>query len=143
MADVALRPRFRSAEVARQRDLRLAEIVQQRDVPEAVGSLAFSGVVYPDGHPYHRALRGDSASVAGFDSAAVRERYRATFRPERATMVVTGDITLAEAQRAVEREFGRWRGAAIDTAAPGAPRRRLPPDRGRSISSTGPGRRSR
>ena len=120
MADVAVRPTFASAEVARQRDLRLAEIVQERDIPEAVGSLAFAGVVYPEGHPYHRALGGDSASVARFDSAAVRAFYRMTFRPERATMIVTGDITLAEARRAVEREFGGWRGEGIDTAPPRA-----------------------
>ena len=121
MADVTLRPTFASAEVKRQRDLRLAQILQQRDRPEVVASLAFNAIVYPEGHPYHDPLGGDSASTARLDSAAVRDFYRRTVVPRGATMVVTGDVTLAEARRLVQKHFGAWRGAAAAPAGDSTP----------------------
>jgi len=115
MADVALRPVFSSAEVKRQRDLRLANLVQQRDNPGAVASLHYNAIVFPEGHPYHRPLGGDSASTAGLDSATVRAFYQRAFRPDRATIVITGDITLPEARAELERRFGSWKALGMAT----------------------------
>jgi len=108
MADVALRPAFTAAEVKRQRDLRLANLVQQRDNPGAVAGLHYSALVFPANHPYHRPLGGDSASTAALDSSTVRRFYQRSFRPDRATVVVTGDITLPEAREEIGRRFGAW-----------------------------------
>jgi zinc protease len=108
MADVALRPSFKAADVARERDLRLAQIVQQRDQPGGMAALAFSAIMFPAGHPYHRPLGGDSAGVTGLDSATVRGFYQRVFRPDRAELVITGDITLAEAKTLVAGRFGKW-----------------------------------
>ena len=115
MADVALRPTFSSAEVTRQRDLRLAGILQQRDQPNAMASLAFNALLFPATHPYHQPLGGDSAATAGLDSAAIRAFYSASMSPGNATMVVAGDITLAEAKASIERRFGNWRGRSLTT----------------------------
>jgi zinc protease len=109
MATVALKPSFRSDVVKRQRDLRLAAILQQRDEPDVVAGKTFDALVFPAGHPYHEPLIGDSGSTVSLDSTMVREFYRRTFRPDRATMIVSGDITLPEARTMVEREFGAWR----------------------------------
>jgi zinc protease len=95
MSAVALRPTFKAAEVARQRDLRLAAILQQQDEPQVVASLAFNALVFPAGHPYHASLTGDSASTVALDSATVRDFYRREFVPTGADLIVTGDITLA------------------------------------------------
>jgi predicted Zn-dependent peptidase len=112
MADVALRPTFRAVEVTRQRDLRLASILQQRDQPNAMAALAFNALLFPSTHPYHQPLGGDSTATAGLDSAKVRAFYSANMSPANATMVIAGDITLAEARTAIERRFGNWRGRA-------------------------------
>ncbi|MFL5403855.1 MAG: M16 family metallopeptidase [Gemmatimonadales bacterium] len=109
MATVVLDPSFRSRDVNRQRDLRLAAILQQRDRPDVVASLAFNALVFPGGHPYHQPLTGDSAATASLDSALVREFYRRSFRPDRASMILSGDITLEQARRIVTRAFGRWK----------------------------------
>lgn len=116
MADVALRPTFKSAEVRRQRDLRLASILQQRDQPNAIASLVFNALLYPASHPYHQPLSGDSASTAGLDSARVRAFYTANFAPANAVMIVAGDVTMAEVRRAIEQRFGAWR-ARPETAS--------------------------
>ena len=118
MADVAMRPAFHQGEVARQRDLRLANILQQRDQPNTMAALAFNALVYPAGHPYHHLLGGDSITTSGLDSAKVRAFYNAHYSPGNATLVIAGDITLAEARAAVAQRFGSWRAPAAG-AAPG------------------------
>ncbi|MEX2180643.1 MAG: pitrilysin family protein [Gemmatimonadaceae bacterium] len=108
MADVVLRPLFNAADVRRQRDLRLAGLLQQKDQPRALASLAFNTLLFPDGHPYHRPLGGDSASTAQLDSAMVRNFHAGTFRPGRATFTVVGDLGDTEARALLGQRFGSW-----------------------------------
>ena len=118
MADVLLRPTFSVVDVNRQRDLRLAAILQQRDQPGAVAALVTSKVVYPETHPYHDPLGGDSASTAGLDSAMVRDFWQRAADPRRATLIVTGDISLAEARALAQQKLGSWRSPARPLVAP-------------------------
>jgi zinc protease len=120
-ADVVLRPRFTAADIARQRGLRLASILQQRDQPGSVAGLVFNAMVFPAGHPYHSPLNGDSASTAALDSAGVRDFWRRAADPRRATLVVTGDVTLAEVRALAQRLFGGWKAPAMPLPAPGTP----------------------
>ena len=108
LADLALRPTFTSADVARERELRLADIIQQQDEPGTTARLAFSAITFPAGHPYHRPIDGDSASTARLDSTAVRGFYQRLFKPDQAEFIITGDLTLAEAKREIAARFGRW-----------------------------------
>jgi zinc protease len=126
MADVALRPAFQTSEITRQRELRLANLIQQRDVPAVVATLAYNAIVFPDAHPYHRPLGGDSASTVALDSAQVRAFYAQAARPDRATLIVTGDVTLAEARTEVERRFGMWKAGMPATVSSSGPSAQLP-----------------
>jgi zinc protease len=126
MAEVALEPTFRSKEVNRQQDLRLAAILQQRDDPDVVAALAFNSRVFPQGHPYHEPLIGDSAATSKLDSAMVRSFYTRSFQPSRATMIVSGDITLGEAKQIVNGSFGAWRAPAPDSLANASGRDSVP-----------------
>jgi predicted Zn-dependent peptidase len=83
-----------------------------------MAELAFNAVVFPDGHPYHRPLGGDSTSVAALDSVLVQNFYRRTFQPDQAEFIVTGDITLAEAERELMARFGRWRSDRLPRLKP-------------------------
>jgi predicted Zn-dependent peptidase len=129
LADLALRPRFRSEDIARERDLRLTEIIQQRDEPEQMADLAFQAVVFPAGHPYHRPLEGDSAATTRLDSATVRGFYATTFRPDQATFIITGDITPAEARALIAERFGKWIQNRMAVRRPPIPRPVAPPSR--------------
>ncbi len=121
MADVVLRPSFSGAEVKRQRDLRLANLIQQRDQPTAVANLAYNATVFPQGHPYHRPIGGDSVSTSALDSATVRQFYARTMSPSQAVAIVTGDVTLAEVRREIEGRFGSWRPAGPTATSASSP----------------------
>lgn len=116
MADVVLRPAFAAADVARQRDLRLAAILQGRDRPEAVAQVVFGRTVFPAGHPYHHPLTGDSLTTTALDSAMVREFWTRAADPRRATLILAGDITLAQARQLVAQRFGGWKVPAAPIA---------------------------
>lgn len=111
-ADVVLRPTFAATDIKRQRDLRLASILQQRDQPGAVAGLVFNSMVFPAGHPYHAPINGDSAATATLDSAGVREFWRRAADPRRATLVVAGDVTLAEVRALAQKLYGAWKAPA-------------------------------
>ncbi len=71
--------------------------------------LAFSVLgqtLYPPGHPYHWPVIGSMAdlSAASFDDVAAF--FRTYYTPNNASVVVAGDIDLAEARRLVEAYYG-------------------------------------
>lgn len=109
LADVILRPRFASPDIARERDLRLAQLLQQRDQPNAVATMVLGRALYPEGHPYSSPINGDSASVATFDSASARNFWNSVADPRRSTLIVAGDLTAAEARAMVQKALGEWR----------------------------------
>ena len=118
MADIVLRPTFRSDNVKQQRDLRLQSLLQRRDQPTQLAALAFNQIVFPEGHPYHYATDGDSASTAALDSARVHTFYQRAFVPERAKFVVVGDVTKSEMQTLLGSRFGAWKHAAEPVTIP-------------------------
>ena len=118
MADVVLRPSFRSDNVKAQRDLRFQSLLQRRDQPTQVAALAFNQIVFPAGHPYHNAADGDSTATAALDSARVRSFYEHAFVPERAKFVVVGDVTEPEMRTLLASRFGSWKKSSDAIALP-------------------------
>ncbi len=121
MSDVVLRPSFRTKDVVRQRDLRQADLAQRKDQPETIAFLTAAAVLFPEAHPYHRPIGGDSAGTALLDSATVRRFYIMVARPDQVDFIVTGDITLAQAQQAIAARFGAWPRAARSGPKPSVP----------------------
>ncbi len=116
LASVVREPRFASADVTRERDLQLARIAQRRVRPSAVATVALGRAFYPEGHPYHAPLSGDSAAVAQVDSTLLRTTWTSLADPRRSTMFLTGDVSLADGRKLVQDAFGTWR-----SPRPGAP----------------------
>ena len=118
MADVALRPTFPPEELERLRKERLTSRLQARDDPASVASLAFPKLVF-GGHRYGTALMGTPVSVGALTPDALRAFYAAHYRPDRATLLVVGDVELEGVLRELESAFGAWKpeGAAVDSPA--------------------------
>jgi predicted Zn-dependent peptidase len=120
MADVALRPTFPAAELARLRQERLTALIQTRDDPAAVAPPAFARVVYGADHRYGTSAIGTTATLEAVTAEQLRAFHAATYRPDNATLVVVGDVTPAAVLPLLERAFGAWR--AVESVA----RRALP-----------------
>ncbi|RZJ11147.1 MAG: insulinase family protein [Rubrivivax sp.] len=124
MADMLMNPAFATAEADRVREQTLASLAQLREQPPLLAKVVADRAMYGEGHPLAPNMDGDEASLKAIDAAALRSFWQAHYRPERAALVVAGDLTEAELRALVEPLFGAWKGEGAAAAA--AP---LPPAR--------------
>jgi zinc protease len=109
LADVFERPTFPADAIERVKRERLSTLRQARDDPDAIGSLAFSKVVYGSAHRYGTALIGAAETIARFTREDLRAFHAATYRPETTTLIAAGDIVPGEMLKLLELNFGGWR----------------------------------
>ena len=120
LADVVARPSFDPKEWKRVSELWQNDLRKRADDASAVSRVVTSAILYgpdtPYGHPSDGLLRG--ATKIELDTT--KEFYAAHWRPERAVMVVTGDVTKAEITQAVTASLDSWKAAADPNAKPPA-----------------------
>ncbi len=123
-ADVILHPTFPQEELERQKKQRVAAIQNEKTRPFAMALRVLPRLLYGDGHPYATPLTGsgEEASVAALSRDELVEFHRRWFLPNNATLVVAGDVTLAELTARLEKALVNWRRGPV-------PPRRIPPAR--------------
>ncbi|WP_426189811.1 M16 family metallopeptidase [Massilia sp. DWR3-1-1] len=117
MADAALRPAFAQDQFALAQQRRLATLGQERAQPAALAARLMPGLLYGAGNGYGRPVLGNEAGIKSVTRADLAAWHAAWFTPANATIVVTGDTTLAKALPALEASFGGWRGGAVPARA--------------------------
>ncbi len=126
-ADMIRRPRFAAADVDRVRANWLAGIRQEKSRPGSMGMRVVGPLLYGAGHPYGIPFTGSGyeADIAALTRDDLVAWQREQLRPDRATLVVVGDTTLAKLLPALERQFGDWHadaGAPATIALPTVPK---------------------
>jgi predicted Zn-dependent peptidase len=122
MADVALRPTFPQVELQRVREDLLTSLIQAEDDPESLIEFAFPRLVFGPQHRFGTLSIGTAAAVKGLAAAEMRQFHAQHYVPSNAGLIVTGDITAANAVARLESAFGSWKGAApAAVAIPAAP----------------------
>lgn len=109
MADVALRPTFPASDLDRLKKERLTALLQARDNPAALIQLAFPRIVFGPTHRYGTSANGLPPAIESFTVADLQNFYRAHYRPDNATLLVVGDVTLASIMPMLEKQFGAWK----------------------------------
>lgn len=109
LAEVALRPAFRPADVERERALRLGELLQAEDDPALVGSEVLRKLIAGAGHPWAHPALGTAAALRAIGSGDLAAWHATFVRPNNAALVVVGDATEAQLLPALEQRFGGWR----------------------------------
>ncbi|MBC7790400.1 MAG: insulinase family protein, partial [Anaerolineae bacterium] len=107
-ADVALRPAWSAKELARLRDERMTSLMQIRDRAPAIADRAYASILYGGDHPYGRPLTGTETSTKAIQRADLQRFYGNYFRPNNATMIIVGDVSVDNITQRVEALFGRW-----------------------------------
>lgn len=100
--------------------------ITQRDeqgAVSAVGSRLY-GVLYPQGHPYHRAVGGSEASISALTLADAQTFVQQHYLPRNITLYVSGDVDLDTIEKVFDASLPR---EFLDAPASGpvAPQRRL------------------
>lgn len=117
LADIVFRPHLDEAALDRVRDLRLSRLKQLSRTPAAPADRAFLKAVFGDG-PYGHGVLGTTAALTAVSGDEIRARWRSTWRPDRATLILAGDLDPAAAgDIAMAAGFGE----SVDAAAAPAP----------------------
>jgi zinc protease len=109
-SDIVLNPAFPEDKVALSKRRQLARISQEKAQPFALALRIVPKLLYGEGHAYATPLTGSGteASVSQLERDDLVEWHSTWFHPNNATLIVTGDITLAELMPEVEKAFGAW-----------------------------------
>ncbi|MGP7794937.1 M16 family metallopeptidase [Sphingomonas sp. CLY1604] len=108
-AEVARRPAYAPAEVARVKAQQVAGIQQELTNPGALAQRMTTRVLAA-GTPYAKAQgSGDPVAVASLTPADLRAFQHAWLRPDKAKLFVVSDRPLAEVKAALESRFGDWK----------------------------------
>jgi len=117
MADVVLRPTFAEKEFLRLKSERTTGLLQEQDRGPAMADRAFAALVYGESHPYGQSTIGTEESTEGLTRDDVLAFWKSWYRPNNATLVIVGDLSVADAEVLARRAFGSWTRGALPTLA--------------------------
>lgn len=112
-ADVIVHPTFPEKEFERIRQQRLTALLQQKDRPPAIASLAFNRIIYGDEHPYGTNAGGTESSITQMKREDLVKFYQSYYRPNNATLIVVGDVTLPEIVQKLDPLLAEWKAEKI------------------------------
>jgi len=122
-ADVIVNPVFPQSEFDRLKDQRLTSLVQQKDQPTSIANNAYAHILYTANHPYGTNSSGTPASIGSMTREDLVGFYGTYYRPNNATLIVVGDVSLADITGKLEKSLSGWAGKdvpALEIPAPAA-----------------------
>jgi zinc protease len=120
LADVALNPAFRPADVERERGITLTGLQQKRGEPGALAGDEVARLLYGPKHPWGQPAGGTLESVKAIRRQDLIRFHDTYFRPNNALLSVSGDFEPEKILPLLAERFGAWRPKAV-------PPSRLPP----------------
>ena len=112
VADVVRNASYPAAEFDREKKRHLDTLSQQDKNSNVVGSRVRSVLAFGPDHPYGRPAQGFVSTVEGITRDDLVAFHRDRWKPGSSALVVSGDVTLAEATALAEKYFGSWSGGA-------------------------------
>ncbi|MBN8677427.1 MAG: insulinase family protein [Chitinophagales bacterium] len=110
LADVVLNPSFPEADYKRLQAQQLSGIQNEKKNPQSMVMRVMPTLLYGENHPYAMPMTGsgEEESVNSITLEDIKGFYGKWLRPNNATIVVTGDISLEELTAKLEKRFGSW-----------------------------------
>ena len=110
LADVVLNPSFPQQDFDRLKKEQIVNIQREKKTPFQMALRVFPKLMYGEGHAYGTPLTGSGyeSSIAEMNREDLIQFYQTWFKPNNATLVVVGDITMGEVRSKVEKLFKKW-----------------------------------
>ncbi len=117
LSDLARNSVYSADELERARGQAVDEATVAMQTPGTLSRLVAGRALFGTG-AYGSPVNGTPQSLAAIDRAQVLATAKRDVRPQNSVLVLSGDVTPAQAQTLADRAFGSWTGAAV---VPGAP----------------------
>ena len=116
-ADVILNPAFPQNELDRLKQEQIAAIQREKVSPFQMALRVFPKLLYGEGHAYSLPFTGSGteASVASLTRDNLVDFHQTWFKPNNATLIVVGDVTMAELKPLLEQRFAGWSRGSVPT----------------------------
>ena len=130
--DLLTKPDMTPETIAAMKKARIDTLKAMQSNGNALAERALNTAMYGEGHPYAPSASpaADIKAVEAIDPAMLREWLRGHVRPDRATLYVAGDTTMAALRPLLEKALGGWK-----ASGPAAPAPVIPPARGTATPS--------
>ncbi|RPI06997.1 MAG: insulinase family protein [Ignavibacteriae bacterium] len=114
-ADVVLKPSFPKEDFDRLQKQTIAGIQREKTQPIQMGYRVMPKLLYGSNHAYSTPLTGSGTeeSVAKMNRDDMVKFYQTWIKPNIATMIVVGDITLGELKPRLEKLFSGWKAGDV------------------------------
>ncbi len=109
MSDVVLNPAFPNELFTIQKQNRIAQIGQEKANPNALALRILPAILYGANHAYGTTASGTEGTVQAISREDLIKWHSDWFKPGSATIIVTGDTTLAKVTPMLEEAFGNWK----------------------------------
>lgn len=119
MADAAINPSFPADRFETQQKRRVSGVEQEKSNPNSLVQRVLPKLIYGPNHAYGKPTSGTAQSVGSLKREDLVKWHANWFKPGSSTVILAGDITMADALPALEQAFGGW-------AAGTAPAKNLP-----------------
>ncbi len=109
-ADVILNPIFPEKEFERLKKQQIAQINREKQTPIQMALRVFPGLLYGPNHAYGNPFTGTGTIEAlnKMTIADLKKFHQTWFKPNNATIIVVGDITMDEIKSELEDIFDDW-----------------------------------
>ena len=110
-ADVILNPSFPENDFELLKKQQLAAIEQEKNSPFGVATRLLPKLIYGEDHAYSAPFSGsgDVESVTSITTKDLKQYYKTWFKPNNATLIVTGDTSVKEITPMLEKAFKSWK----------------------------------
>ncbi len=114
-ADIILNPQFPQKDFERLKKQTLTGIKQEKAQPTTMALRVLPVLIYGKGHPYALPFTGSGyeETVEQITRNHLVQFHRTYFKPNNATLVVVGDITMPELKRLLEKKFRGWKAGDV------------------------------
>ncbi len=118
-ADIILNPQFPQKDFERLKKQTLTGIKQEKARPTTMALRVLPVLIYGKGHPYALPFTGSGyeETVEQITRNHLVQFHRTYFKPNNATLVVVGDITMPELKRLLEKKFRGWKAGDVPEIA--------------------------
>lgn len=115
MSDVVLNPSFPADQFDLKKQQRAAQIAQEKANPNALVQRILPAIIYGADHAYGKPASGTENSVAAITREDLAKWHADWLKPQSATIIVTGDTTLAKLTPMLEQSFANWKQGTAPT----------------------------